>query len=317
MTQYSFSDLGFPSQELEALEQLQAIKRSSQEHLSSVFEAPEFGFALDLASRSSSESRQFKHVHQMCQTHAIHFEKANQIKTTYILDSYLWAAAQLNPVAVYSAARSLLELHAVLRYFEHRLSEACTGAEAEWRERGHRYFDLILRARYGTSDPKAQRILKMVGIPETALKPIRVGKARAFLTNELPWIDEHYALLCDFVHHNMSSQRTAGSLVGKSHMARSSAGGGFLMAQQHPIVQYTFPAPDRGRHAVRDTATRALENVRGVMDATNRFPRSPFTEAELMAKTGSAIGFKPPSRNARCPCGSGKKYRNCHGAALA
>src|SRR5262249_43563426 len=37
---------------------------------------------------------------------------------------------------------------------------------------------------------------------------------RKFLTQELRWVDEHYALLCDFVHPNMSSQRTAGSLVG-------------------------------------------------------------------------------------------------------
>jgi preprotein translocase subunit SecA len=33
------------------------------------------------------------------------------------------------------------------------------------------------------------------------------------------------------------------------------------------------------------------------------------------AKTATVSGGKEPSRNAPCPCGSGKKYKFCHGAA--
>jgi preprotein translocase subunit SecA len=32
------------------------------------------------------------------------------------------------------------------------------------------------------------------------------------------------------------------------------------------------------------------------------------------AKTATVTGTKEPQRNAPCPCGSGKKYKVCHGA---
>ena len=37
--------------------------------------------------------------------------------------------------------------------------------------------------------------------------------------------------------------------------------------------------------------------------------------AAKAAKTATVSGGKEPSRNAPCPCGSGKKYKFCHGAA--
>jgi preprotein translocase subunit SecA len=37
--------------------------------------------------------------------------------------------------------------------------------------------------------------------------------------------------------------------------------------------------------------------------------------AAKAAKTATVTGSKEPSRNAPCPCGSGKKYKFCHGAA--
>jgi preprotein translocase subunit SecA len=35
------------------------------------------------------------------------------------------------------------------------------------------------------------------------------------------------------------------------------------------------------------------------------------------AKTATVTGTKEPARNAPCPCGSGKKYKQCHGSAAA
>jgi preprotein translocase subunit SecA len=37
--------------------------------------------------------------------------------------------------------------------------------------------------------------------------------------------------------------------------------------------------------------------------------------AAKAAKTATVTGSKEPSRNAPCPCGSGKKYKFCHGAS--
>jgi preprotein translocase subunit SecA len=35
--------------------------------------------------------------------------------------------------------------------------------------------------------------------------------------------------------------------------------------------------------------------------------------AAKAAKTATVTGTKEPARNAPCPCGSGKKYKSCHG----
>lgn len=241
---------------------------------------------------------------------------ANIIRTVYLLDSYLSAAAQLNPLAVCSAARSLLELHAVLRYVEHLLTESCGGAQADWLERGQQYFNVILRSRFGTSDATAQHLFRSHGFPETALRPIKVKDARAFLGRELDWLDEHYSHLCDFVHPFMWGQQIVGSYGGESTIARTSnAGGAFVLRYPQTILQYKFPMLEAGRRALTKTATRALDNTRGIVKALKEFPRSPFSETELFAKTGSALGFGFISRNGRCYCGSGKKFRNCHGVA--
>ncbi|MCW2536257.1 MAG: secA, partial [Modestobacter sp.] len=37
--------------------------------------------------------------------------------------------------------------------------------------------------------------------------------------------------------------------------------------------------------------------------------------AAKAAKTATVTGTKAPARNAPCPCGSGKKYKQCHGAS--
>jgi preprotein translocase subunit SecA len=37
--------------------------------------------------------------------------------------------------------------------------------------------------------------------------------------------------------------------------------------------------------------------------------------AAKAAKTATVTGTKEPSRNAPCPCGSGKKYKFCHGVS--
>jgi preprotein translocase subunit SecA len=35
------------------------------------------------------------------------------------------------------------------------------------------------------------------------------------------------------------------------------------------------------------------------------------------AKSATVTGSKEPSRNAPCPCGSGKKYKFCHGGSAS
>lgn len=316
-----FTTLKVDSSDVDILLKLDNIKRSSLEHLSGRLEFPEPGFHLDFTARTGA-LKQFEHAHQMCLIHATHFEMATKVKTTYLLDAYLWAALPLNAVAIYSAARSLMELRLVTNYVAHLLREALNGSLAEWRERGERFFSVILRARFGTSDPNLQAALQLEGCPGAVLQPFRIAHARKFAAQQHPWIEAHYALLCDFVHPNLSSQRTAGGYAGEQQIAHSSGGGMLVLSKPASIIHYRFPMPEPGRRAVTQTAEHALENVVALIAATNEMPRTPYGEDELLKKTGSRVGLKMalpvrprPSvgRNEPCPCGSGKKFKKCHG----
>ncbi len=319
LRKYGFEDLGFAEADVAALTELQAFNLSSGGHVAQPIQLPETAYALDLKSRVQSIERQFNHIHQMCLLHATHFEVANKIKTTYILDAYLWAVSRVNPIGIYSGARSLLELHALIREVQRMLNEASSGSAEQWRVRGERYFNAILQARFGTTDPKAKRVLQAMGLGERTVQPVRISKARRALAEQLPWIEPHYALLCDFVHHNMSSQRTAGRYAGESRLARSQSGGALILSDAAHLIHYEFPMAEPGRVAVRSTAARVLQNLKGVVAALKEFRRSPYSEEELLGRTGSAIGVKSVKlsavgRNEKCPCGSGLKFKKCHGS---
>jgi SEC-C motif len=323
LARYDFDKLHLTEVDKRALDELQTFNLSSARHLTAMMQFPEPGYALDLSSRASIK-RQYKHIHQMCTLHATHFQMANQVKTTYIVDEYLWAASRLNPIALYSSARSLLELHAMLRYVQHLLAAACTEEEGDWRNRGQRYFSIILQARFGTTDPQAKEFLIKAGVSPKSVQLIRLREARQTLAKEFAWVEPHYAMLCDFVHHNMSSQRT-GAYAGESLVARNGYGGVLVFSEPTSVVQYEFPRMEAGRRAVGQTARRALENLQGLVSALDEFPKSPFSPKELKATTGSSLGlealnatmrpdYSKVGRNEPCPCGSGQKYKKCHGA---
>jgi len=100
-------------------------------------------------------------------------------------------------------------------------------------------------------------------------------------------------------------------------------------AQKQPINEYkqeAFALFERMLVAIREEVTRMLSHAQFEM-APPPLPRTPpefltthidpFTgendslaaDPDLLAETGAAVG-----RNQPCPCGSGKKYKHCHGA---
>jgi preprotein translocase subunit SecA len=70
------------------------------------------------------------------------------------------------------------------------------------------------------------------------------------------------------------------------------------------LVQFDFTSPEEEEAAV-EQIREELES--DVADATLS------TEAEKAAKNKPVTGTKKPKRNEPCPCGSGKKYKNCCG----
>jgi hypothetical protein len=323
---HDFKTLGLGEGALSALTSLHKFNLQAIHAFNRAIRFPEPGYKLELSERAGSELRQFKHLHQVCSLHAEHYGLANQIRTTYLVDSYLCAVTRLNPMGIYSAARGILELHAVARYVQFHLEESIKGPFGEWRERGIRYFDVIMRARFGTSDPNKAAHLKSHGMDDKYLKPFRIRAAREFLGKKCAWVNEHYESLCDFVHPNLSSQTSAGAYAGEANVVAQSSGSVLLMNNSVPIIHYEFPMPEGGKAAALLTAERALESVLGTAKASD-FPHSPFTEEELLKMTGSRLGMEVVSkqtrgdgrlrkvgRNEACPCGSGKKYKKCCGA---
>jgi preprotein translocase subunit SecA len=79
---------------------------------------------------------------------------------------------------------------------------------------------------------------------------------------------------------------------------------------QAPKPAGTGPALNvKGLEEERRASTEGLTYSAPSLDAS---PKD--GGAAKAAKTATVSGTKEPARNAPCPCGSGKKYKVCHGA---
>ena len=89
-------------------------------------------------------------------------------------------------------------------------------------------------------------------------------------------------------------------------------GGGY----QPNNLQYSSPEIDGEAGAGRPVIEQAPALGIGRAPANPRpvGPSSSLAAGARMPAPGQAIGTSGPSRNAPCPCGSGKKYKRCHGA---
>jgi len=92
-------------------------------------------------------------------------------------------------------------------------------------------------------------------------------------------------------------------------------------AQKTPINEYkreAFGLFERMLEAIREDVTRIICSAEiQFADPAVSLPELPdfLTIPPAMGDTGLADGAPALSRNAPCPCGSGKKYKHCHGAA--
>ena len=81
-----------------------------------------------------------------------------------------------------------------------------------------------------------------------------------------------------------------------------------------------------GRPAVEPVAERAprpalsakgLQTEHRPANLQYSAPTLDSAEPEAPSTGGAAVSRGEPGRNAPCPCGSGKKYKRCHGAPAA
>jgi preprotein translocase subunit SecA len=94
---------------------------------------------------------------------------------------------------------------------------------------------------------------------------------------------------------------------------------GLGQPSQPRAFQYSSPEIDgdagSGRAVIEQAPAPALGLGRANGTASRPSgPQSPMSAGARMPAPGQAIGTGGPSRNAPCPCGSGRKYKRCHGA---
>lgn len=215
-----YGTLGFSDEALTAVLSLADQFRVEGTHLRRFVQYPDPGVSLILEPRISSPRRHFRYLHQMCLGHTVHFYQMSRVRAAYLCEAYLSSVRSLNPFGIFGTARSLLEVHASTAYLRSLLSIASAGDESEWAARGTRFFDVVVQGRYGTTDPQKQDLLKRTtSIRSDLVQPLRINNARRHLANSLPWVEAHYAALCDVVHPNLASQRHAGLGAGVGTVA--------------------------------------------------------------------------------------------------
>lgn len=290
---------------------------AGQQQLSDRLELPEPSVRLDIASRNDDQTRVFKHLHQSCMLHSSIFQRVNQVKLVYLLDAYRIMVEQKNPAGIYAMARSILELAAFLADVARRLSPF-SDARTLWQDRGVGFFRVIVRARFGTSDPQKQRALVEAGISKDDVKPFHILTCIDHLAKDKAnaWVRPYYDFLCDYVHRNMSSQTISAAEMTHGGLAISPGGGMIYMMQHGPIVVNQYPANNQAEYAREQTAPRAASLADLALRTLNALPNTPYSEAELVEKTGYRLGVKALARPLKpddlCFCGSGMNYGRCH-----
>ena len=99
------------------------------------------------------------------------------------------------------------------------------------------------------------------------------------------------------------------------------------MAQRDPLVEYQregFDLFSAMMDAIKEEIAGFLFNIEVTVEESNQKVSGAGLEAKSLPTTGlqytaaDESGVKTTgdvSRNAPCPCGSGKKYKRCHGGA--
>jgi hypothetical protein len=274
------------------LDKIISTLESLKKQVSSPIEFPEAAMKLDMKARANDPIRQFKYLHQMCTLHGEHFAISNQIKIVCLLDGYILLCNEKNPLGVYQFARSILELAAFINDISVRTINIQNKPVNNWQVKGEEFFSCLIRARFGTSHPKTIAHLKKHGVSNKLLKPINIMSSLQLLVKNptAKGLHDKYAMLCDFVHHNLSSQITSSPGFRVGNLARSSGGGAFITSDNGAITRYQYPVSNKAELAIEETSEIVNTAMDICIERLNAMPRTPFLEKQLMEFTGSPLG---------------------------
>jgi preprotein translocase subunit SecA len=113
----------------------------------------------------------------------------------------------------------------------------------------------------------------------------------------LPDLQPHVEIKAKGLGH-----RTPQALQYSAPTIDGEAGSGGVVREQAPALGIGGDAPNGAARPSPDAAPRRAG------------PASPTAAGARKPSPGQSVSAAGPSRNAPCPCGSGKKYKRCHGA---
>lgn len=296
-----------------SLDSLKALLERLSQKLTAPIELQDARPRLDLVSRRADPTRMAKHIAQMCALQHGAFIVENEIKLAHSIEWLLRLHEPLNPVGVASAARCLLEFNAFLFDVADRLEGLKGDTTLNWREKGEKFFGVIVRARFGTSAPHLREIVRKLRVSKDNSKPISVGDSLRSLAaaDELAGISERYDFLCDLVHHNMAGRWQMRGETVLSKVARRSGGGMILTTSPMPVTRYQYPDHPMAEQFLSVLLEDSLADAAACQRSLGRTPGMPFCPEDLRAIDLTTRSAPAAGRNDPCPCGSGRKFKRC------
>ena len=275
------------------IEDLELLVKPFRDFVSEGIEFPDPFIKLDMASRGNDKTRQFKHLHQMCSGHCMNFAHANQIKLVALADGYIANAKLKSSIGIYMFSRSILELAAFQHDVTERLTKIAAKPEEDWRPKGEQFFGVIVRARYGTSNPEISKSLKDAGAAKKHLDPINVMESlrKLFGSKIGRELKGEYDVLCDYVHHNLSSNYTSSPGSREGDVAFSGGGGRFHTKQMGSITRYEYPVPIKAEEAKNETIQSVKKSLEIFVKSINAMPHTPYSDEQIEKITGTKFGF--------------------------
>lgn len=284
---------GRDSKGARALEEIRMLRERLAPDVSSPLELPEPDVTLGIEERRGQPLRIYKHILQCSVLHREHFARASMVKHMYLLDGFLSALEDENPMTLHATARGMFELSAFLHEVCARLNETVLRVTTtNWQPLGEKFFAVIARARYATSDPAFRKLLIDAGTPESRLKPFNITECVKGLSAEDGFEDsgERYASLCDFVHHNLGSATTANLGVRQGTVARSGLGG-VVTPDVQTITAYAYPVRGKINVYTDRIAPGVLRDANASIRWINELPQGPFPFEMNVQMTGTQLGI--------------------------
>ena len=320
----------FTQTPLLTITQLEKLQQELRNQFSKPIDIPVTVHALDLEVRKSSTLRQFKHIHQTSVIAVWDFKILIKMRLLLLIDGYMALQRAKSGLPLYSLARSVMEMHGLVKKVNQRLNDYEEGSRSDWKSRGEGFFRYITRARCGTRDSELSNELIKSGVPKKALEPIHSSECESALFSDPEYADSKslYAKLCDYVHTNSQGYYVGSSGWYKSISFMMPDGSPGMTREPGPINRYEYPADTKFNDSVSITYPIMNVHSAGIIKDLAKIPVSPYCKEEIEKHTGTSHGIQyiPPvytsksvfelegkiGRNDPCPCGSGKKYKHCH-----